>query len=195
AKTSSFSFFLLLPQIQRSSSGRTVVSICWHFHLNNSIIKEEVYFLFIYVHFRRGFCLITILLCDDHAVVRMGLKMLLNHQPEMQVVAEASEWNDASKKSLEAKPDVIHIDLSMPNGKDGLSATSELKKMLPESAILILTMHDDAEYLFRAIQAGASGSVLKSAPHEELLTAIRTVSTGEAYLSPVATKKLMEEYL
>jgi len=139
--------------------------------------------------------LITILLCDDHAVVRMGLKMLLNHHPEMQVVAEASEGNEAIKKSLELKPDVILMDLSMPNGKDGLSATSELKKMLPESAILILTMHDDEEYLFRAIQAGASGSVLKSAPHEELLTAIRTVSTGEAYLSPVATKKLMEEYL
>jgi len=125
----------------------------------------------------------------------MGLKMLLNHHPEMQVVAEASEGNEAIKKSLELKPDVILMDLSMPNGKDGLSATSELKKMLPESAILILTMHDDEEYLFRAIQAGASGSVLKSAPHEELLTAIRTVSTGEAYLSPVATKKLMEEYL
>ncbi|MBU5465579.1 response regulator transcription factor [Virgibacillus sp. MSJ-26] len=137
----------------------------------------------------------TILLCDDHAVVRMGLKMLLNHHPEMEVVAEASEGNEAIKKSLELKPDVILMDLSMPNGKDGLSATSELKKMLPESAILILTMHDDDEYLFRAIQAGASGSVLKSAPHEELLTAIRTVSTGEAYLSPVATKKLMEEYL
>ncbi|WP_256438980.1 response regulator transcription factor [Virgibacillus sp. MSJ-26] len=139
--------------------------------------------------------MITILLCDDHAVVRMGLKMLLNHHPEMEVVAEASEGNEAIKKSLELKPDVILMDLSMPNGKDGLSATSELKKMLPESAILILTMHDDDEYLFRAIQAGASGSVLKSAPHEELLTAIRTVSTGEAYLSPVATKKLMEEYL
>lgn len=139
--------------------------------------------------------MITILLCDDHAVVRMGLKMLLNHHPEMEVVAEASEGNEAIKKSLELKPDVILMDLSMPNGKDGLSATSELKKMLPESAILILTMHDDEEYLFRAIQAGASGSVLKSAPHEELLTAIRTVATGEAYLSPAATKKLMEEYL
>lgn len=139
--------------------------------------------------------MITILLCDDHAVVRMGLKMLLNHHQEMEVVAEASEGNEAIKKSFELKPDVILMDLSMPNGKDGLSATSELKKMLPESAILILTMHDDDEYLFRAIQAGASGSVLKSAPHEELLTAIRTVSTGEAYLSPVATKKLMEEYL
>ena len=139
--------------------------------------------------------MITILLCDDHAVVRMGLKMLLNHHPEMEVVAEASEGNEAIKKSLEQKPDVILMDLSMPNGKDGLSATSELKKMLPESAILILTMHDDEEYLFRAIQAGASGAVIKSAPHEELLTAIRTVATGQAYLSPAATKKLMEEYL
>jgi two-component system response regulator NreC len=125
----------------------------------------------------------------------MGLKMLLNNHPDMEVVGEAAEGNEAVEKAQELQPDVIIMDLSMPNGKDGLSATSELKKMLPETAILILTMHDDEEYLFRAIQAGASGSVLKSAPHEELLTAIRTVSAGEAYLNPSATKRLMEEYL
>lgn len=125
----------------------------------------------------------------------MGLKMLLNNHPEMEVIDEASEGNEAIEKSLEHQPDVIIMDLSMPNGKDGLSATSELKKALPETAILILTMHDDEEYLFRAIQAGASGNVLKSAPHEELLSAIRAVSSGDAYLNPSATRRLMEEYM
>lgn len=142
-----------------------------------------------------GVKVIKILLCDDHAVVRMGLKMLLNNHPDMEVVGEASEGNECIQKSLELKPDVVVMDLSMPHGKDGLSATSELKKLLPETAILILTMHDDEEYLFRAIQAGASGCILKSAPHDELLAAIRSVANGNAYLHPSATKRLMEEYL
>jgi two-component system, NarL family, response regulator NreC len=132
---------------------------------------------------------------DDHAVVRMGLKMLLNANPEMEVVGEASEGNEGIQKALELLPNVVVMDLSMPHGKDGLSATSELKKLMPEVNILILTMHDDEEYLFRAIQAGASGCILKSAPHSELLAAITDVSKGDAYLHPSATKRLMEEYL
>ncbi|WHY71187.1 response regulator [Fictibacillus enclensis] len=136
-----------------------------------------------------------ILLVDDHAVVRRGLTMLLNAQPEMEVVGEASEGNEGIQKALELKPDIIIMDLSMPHGKDGLSATSELKKLLPDAAILILTMHDDEEYLFRAIQSGASGCILKSEPHEELIMAIQSVYNGNAYLNPAATKRLMEEYL
>lgn len=113
----------------------------------------------------------------------------------MEVVGEASEGNEGIEKALETNPDAILMDLSMPHGKDGLSATSELKKQLPNTAILILTMHDDEEYLFRAIQAGASGCVLKSAPHDELIQAIRSVCSGNAYLHPSATKRLMEEYI
>ncbi|PAE22542.1 DNA-binding response regulator [Bacillus sp. 7504-2] len=139
--------------------------------------------------------MIKILLVDDHAVVRMGLKMLLDHHADMEVVGEASEGNEGIEKAHELKPNVVVMDLSMPHGKDGLSATSELKKQIPEIAILILTMHDDEEYLFRAIQAGASGCILKSAPHEELIQAIKSVSNGDAYLHPSATKRLMEEYL
>ncbi|MGG0719345.1 response regulator transcription factor [Robertmurraya massiliosenegalensis] len=139
--------------------------------------------------------MIKVLLVDDHAVVRMGLKMLLDHHSEMEVVGEASEGNEGIHKANELKPNVVVMDLSMPHGKDGLSATSELKKQMPEVAILILTMHDDEEYLFRAIQAGASGCILKSAPHEELIQAIKSVSNGDAYLHPSATKRLMEEYL
>ncbi|MEH7075552.1 response regulator transcription factor [Neobacillus drentensis] len=139
--------------------------------------------------------MIKILLVDDHAVVRMGLKMLLNTNPEMEVIGEASEGNEGIKKALKLKPDVVVMDLSMPHGKDGLSATTELKKLKPEINILILTMHDDEEYLFRAIQGGASGCILKSAPHDELMSAIESVAKGEAYLHPSATKRLMEEYL
>lgn len=139
--------------------------------------------------------MIKILLVDDHAVVRMGLKMLLNAHPDMEVVGEASEGNEGIQKALELRPDVIVMDLSMPHGKDGLSATSELKKQLPDVSILILTMHDDEEYLFMAIQAGASGCILKSAPHDELLSAIQSVAQGQAYLHPSATRRLMEEYL
>lgn len=142
-----------------------------------------------------GAGMIKILLCDDHAVVRMGLKMLLNNHSDLEVIGEASEGNEGIQKSLELKPNVVVMDLSMPHGKDGLSATTELKKLLPETAILILTMHDDEEYLFRAIQAGASGCILKSAPHDELLSAIRSVAAGNAYLHPSATKRLMEEYI
>ncbi|WP_101845438.1 response regulator transcription factor [Halobacillus sp. Marseille-P3879] len=139
--------------------------------------------------------MIKVLLVDDHAVVRTGLNLLLNSQENMEVVGEASEGAEGIKKAQETKPDVVLMDLSMPHGKDGLSSTSELKKILPETAILILTMHDDEEYLFRAIQTGASGCVLKSAPHSELINAIQSVSVGNAYLHPSATKKLMEEYL
>jgi len=138
---------------------------------------------------------IKILLVDDHAVVRMGLKMLLNTNPEMEVIGEASEGNEGIKKALKLKPDVVVMDLSMPHGKDGLSATTELKKLRPEINILILTMHNDEEYLFRAIQGGASGCILKSAPHDELMSAIESVAKGDAYLHPSATKRLMEEYL
>jgi two-component system response regulator NreC len=139
--------------------------------------------------------MIKVLLVDDHAVVRMGLSMLLGAQTNMKVIGEASEGNEGIQKAVELKPDVVLMDLSMPHGKDGLSATSELKKLLPDVAILILTMHDDDEYIFRVIQAGASGCILKSAPHDELLSAIESVANGSAYLYPTATKRLMEEYM
>lgn len=139
--------------------------------------------------------MVRILVVDDHVVVRSGLMMLLHGKNEMHVVGEAADGDEALAKAEELRPDVVLMDLSMPHGKDGLTATAELKKLLPETAILILTMHDDEEYLFRAIHSGASGYILKSAPHEELLTAIRHIAAGNAYLSPMATKRLMGDYL
>ncbi|WP_274364932.1 response regulator transcription factor [Paenibacillus thermotolerans] len=139
--------------------------------------------------------MIRLLVVDDHAVVRSGLKSLLGERQNMSVVGEAADGDEAIRQAEALRPDVILMDLSMPHGKDGMTATEEIKKLLPDTAILILTMHDDEQYLFRAIQAGASGYVLKSAPHEELLTAIRFVAAGNAYLTPTATKRLMGQYL
>lgn len=139
--------------------------------------------------------MIKLCIVDDHAVVRSGLKMLLNEKEDIRVIGEASEGDEAIKIAQQLQPDVVLMDLSMPHGKDGLTATKELKQLLPGIAVLFLTMHDDDEYLFQAIHAGASGYILKSAPHEELLTAIRTVAAGNAYLYPTATKRLMSEYL
>ncbi len=139
--------------------------------------------------------MVKILVVDDHAVVRSGLKMLLEGKAEFQVIGEAADGDEAIQAVNALRPDVVLMDLNMPQGKDGLTATAELKKLHPDVAVLILTMHDDDEYLFRGIHAGASGYILKSAPHEELLTAIRSVSAGNAYLYPTATKRLMGEYL
>lgn len=139
--------------------------------------------------------MIKLLIVDDHALVRSGLKALLNEGEEVDVIGEAADGDEAIQLAEELHPDVVLMDLSMPHGKDGLTATREMRERVADTAILILTMHDDDEYLFRAIQAGASGYILKSAPHEELLTAIRTVAEGNAYLYPTATKRLMGEYL
>ncbi|MEH7383680.1 response regulator transcription factor [Bacillus sp. JJ1533] len=139
--------------------------------------------------------MVKLLIVDDHAVVRSGLMMLLNGKNNIEVIGEASEGDEAIKKAKELNPDVVLMDLSMPHGKDGLTATQELHELMPDIAILILTMHDDEEYLFRAIHAGASGYILKNAPHEDLLGAIESVSSGNAYLTPSATKVLMSGYL
>lgn len=138
---------------------------------------------------------IRIMVVDDHAVVRSGLISLLDGKDGLQVVGEAADGDEAIGKAPGLKPNVVLMDLSMPHGKDGLTATRELKKELPDTAVLILTMHDDEEYLFRAIQVGASGYILKSAPHDELLSAIRLLAGGDAYLYPSATKRLMSEYM
>lgn len=139
--------------------------------------------------------MVRIMVVDDHAVVRSGLRLLLDGKHGMTVVGEAADGEEALQLAPELAPDVVLMDLSMPHGKDGLSTTSELKKLLPDTAVLVLTMHDDEEYLFRAIHAGASGYILKSAPHEELLTAISHIASGNAYLQPSATKRLMSDYL
>ncbi|NQX62978.1 response regulator transcription factor [Paenibacillus qinlingensis] len=143
----------------------------------------------------KGGSTLRILVVDDHAVVRSGLMMLLHGKHNMEVIGEAADGEEGIGAAQLLKPDVVLMDLNMPAGMDGLTATAELRRLMPDLAILILTMHDDDEYLFRAIHVGASGYILKSAPHEELLTAIRSVAAGNAYLYPTATKRLMNEYI
>ncbi|WHY78102.1 response regulator transcription factor [Neobacillus sp. WH10] len=135
---------------------------------------------------------IRIFLVDDHAVVRDGLNLLLNAQSDMIVIGEAAEGNEALLKIPKVNPDVVIMDLSMPNGRDGLPTTSELVQNFPDIKVLILSMHDDPDSLFRALRAGASGFLLKSSLGQELVTAIRQVHSGQAYLYPNAQKRVIE---
>ncbi|KPC70302.1 histidine kinase [Thermoactinomyces vulgaris] len=136
-----------------------------------------------------------VLIADDHAIVRSGLTLLINSQPDMEVVGAAMDGKEAVDLSLELQPDIVLMDLSMPPGENGLTATKKLKEAAPEINVLILTMHDDEEYLFRVLHAGASGYILKNAEDMELIRAIQTVSQGAAYLYPSATKMLIQEFL
>lgn len=136
-----------------------------------------------------------ILIADDHAIVRSGLKMLINSQEDMEVVDEAADGKEAYEKVLKQHPDVVLMDISMPPGENGLLSTEKIKKAMPDVEILILTMHDEEEYLFQVLKAGASGYILKNSPEMDLITAIRMVRQGAAYLHPNATKALIREYM
>ena len=136
---------------------------------------------------------IRVLLVDDHAVVREGLHLLIDNQDDMVVVGEATEGNEAMHMLCTCVVDVVIMDLSMPNGRGGLPTTSEIVQDYPDTKVLILSMQDDSNSLFRALKAGASGYLLKSSLGEELVTAIRQVHAGKAYLYPDAQKKLIEQ--
>ncbi|HLS20082.1 MAG TPA: response regulator transcription factor [Bacillota bacterium] len=139
--------------------------------------------------------MIKILLADDHAIVRSGIKLLINSQSDMQVVSESADGAETVRKALEKKPDIVIMDLNMPE-KNGLIATKQIKEESNENIkIIILTMHDEKEYISRALQAGASGFVLKSHNVNDLIEAIRTVHRGEAFLDPNATKILIHDYV
>jgi two-component system response regulator NreC len=138
---------------------------------------------------------IRVLIADDHAVVRSGLAMLINSQQDMQVVGVAADGKEAVELGVKLLPHVALMDLSMPPGENGLIATARLKELLPQTRVLILTMHDDEEYLFQSLKAGAVGYILKNAPDFDLLKAIRTVHQGESYLYPSAAKSLIEGFL
>ncbi|MBZ0299522.1 MAG: response regulator transcription factor [Anaerolineae bacterium] len=135
-----------------------------------------------------------ILLADDHAVLRSGLRLLIDNQPDLSVVGEANDGAETLVKAREHRPDVILLDLNMP-GLDGLGAVPLLRKDVPEARILILTMHDDASYVQEALRAGASGYVLKKAVDSELLMAIRAVARGETYVHSAITSKLLQNIL
>lgn len=139
--------------------------------------------------------MITILIADDHAVVRSGLAMIINSQPDMEVVGVAADGREAVELAMKLLPEVVVMDLRMPPGENGLLATARLQELAPQINVLILTMHDDEEYLFQALKVGATGYILKNAPDFDLIKAIRTVNQGEPYLYPSATKSLIGDFL
>lgn len=137
---------------------------------------------------------IRILLADDHAVLREGIRSLLEDQPDMSVVGEAQDGREVVHLAGELKPDVVLMDIAMPL-LNGLEATRQIKRDHPHVAVLVLTMHDNEEYVRQALSAGASGYVLKQAAASELVAAIRAVHRGEAVLSPAITRLVLEDYL
>ncbi len=136
----------------------------------------------------------TILLADDHAVLRAGLKLLLESQPDLRVVGEASSGLEALDLAARLQPDLLLLDLSMP-GLGGLEALPALRKAAPAAKILILTMYDDPQYLRAALKNGAAGYVLKKAADAELISAIRAVLRGEMYVHPSLTRALLDDML
>ena len=135
---------------------------------------------------------IRILICDDHAVVRRGLRSLVGVNPEMELVGEAVDGEEAVSMAQKLKPDVIIMDLIMPR-KNGIDATSEIKKKNPDAKILVLTSFSDDNNVFPAIKAGASGYLLKDSSPEELLQAINDVHQGKSSLHPVIAQKVIQE--
>jgi two-component system response regulator NreC len=135
-----------------------------------------------------------ILLVDDHAVLRAGLRLLLNSQPDLQVVGEAEDVRTALHQATVLQPDLILLDLSLTGGS-GLAAIPSFQKAAPCARILVLTMHDDEGYVRQALATGAHGYVLKRAADTELIAAIRAVLRGELYIHPALTRQLLEGIL
>lgn len=137
---------------------------------------------------------LRVLLADDHVTVRHGLKLLIDSQPDMKVVAEASDGDDAVRRARDLKPDIVVMDISMP-GVNGLVATRTLRKQLPSIAIVTLTRHGDDAYLQELLRAGVSGYVLKQSAPTELLQAIRAAATGGQYLDSTLTARVTAGFL
>jgi DNA-binding NarL/FixJ family response regulator len=135
---------------------------------------------------------LRIFLADDHAVVREGLKALINAHPDMEVVGEAGDGRTACDRAAELRPDVVVMDVSMPD-MNGVQATRELHVVAPAIKVVALTVHEDRSFVQQLLAAGASGYVLKRAAAEELVHAIRVVARGEVYLDPVVAASLVQQ--
>lgn len=142
----------------------------------------------------QGAAVLRVVLADDHAVVREGLKALINGQPDMSVVGEAADGEAACLTAQALNPDVLVIDLSMPR-LGGADATARVRRESPNVKVLALTVHEERVYLTQLLRAGASGYVLKRAAPEELVRAIRAVASGAIYIDPAMAGSLVEGYL
>ena len=137
---------------------------------------------------------IQLLLVDDHQIVRAGLRMLFLAESDMEIVGEVDNGEAALKAVGELKPDVVLMDVAMP-GMSGIEATRRIKEISPNTAVLALTMHEDEQYFFEMLNAGASGYIPKRAAPDDLVSAIRVVNQGEVFLYPTQAKLLVKDFL
>jgi DNA-binding NarL/FixJ family response regulator len=137
---------------------------------------------------------VRLLIADDHGIMRGGLRLLLDRQPDMHVVAEAADGIEAVQLALRERPDICILDVSMPR-MTGLQATVEIRAQAPDIAVLVLSMHDDERYLFEALQAGAAGYVLKREADQALVEAVRAVGRGEPFMTNAAERSLIREWM
>ena len=137
---------------------------------------------------------ISVLIADDHTIVRSGVRLLLEAETDIRVVGEALNGREALELAESLQPDVVLMDITMPE-MDGLEATKEIKTRFPQINVLVLTMHRSDEYFFEMLKAGASGYILKGAKTSELINAVRVVYQGEVFLYPTMTQKLVNGYL
>ncbi|MDW3209074.1 MAG: response regulator transcription factor [Reichenbachiella sp.] len=137
---------------------------------------------------------IKVILADDHVIVRNGIKILLESEGEVEVIAEASNGQEAIEKVTQLKPDILISDIRMPV-MNGLEATAELKKVSPDTKTLILSMHDDEEYIIKSVECGASGYLLKDTTKEEFVKALRSILDGHKYFSGDISDVLVNGYL
>jgi two-component system response regulator NreC len=135
-----------------------------------------------------------VLLVDDHTIVREGLRALLADSPDVEVVGEAADGEDALRKARALRPDVVVMDLVMP-GMGGLEATRAIRQELPDVEVLVLTMHESEQHFFEVLRAGASGYLLKGASAADLLAALRAVHAGDVFIYPSMAKKLLGDFL
>jgi DNA-binding NarL/FixJ family response regulator len=135
-----------------------------------------------------------VLVADDHGIVRSGIRLLLERQPDLEVVAEAGDGVEALAQAQRLKPDLCILDVAMPR-LTGLQAAREIRAHLPDTDVLILSMHDDERYLFEALKAGASGYVLKREADQDLVAAVRAVGRGESFLTGAAQRTLVRQWM
>lgn len=137
---------------------------------------------------------ITLILADDHAMVRSGLRMLLEAQSDMAIVGEVENGTEAVRQVLSLQPNVVLMDVQMPD-MNGIEATREIKKIMPETAVLALTIYEDDQYFFEMLKAGASGYIPKRAAPDDLVNAIRTVARGDVFLYPTLATRLVQDFV
>ncbi|MFQ5996324.1 MAG: response regulator [Dehalococcoidales bacterium] len=137
---------------------------------------------------------IRVLIADDHAIVREGLRTLLEAQPDIEVVGEATTGEEVVNKTKEVQPDIVLMDITMPV-MSGLEATRQIRQNSPEVKILVLTMHESDDYFFSILEVGASGYFIKGGSSTELISALRAVWRGDVFIYPTMAKKLLSDYL